>query len=64
MTHVNFLFHRLLVSETQTDRQDKFVIDIYIYIHTRMPVATLPDSNLSHQISCLCVFSVCLSVSL
>ena len=38
MTHVNFLFHRLLVSETQTDRQtdrqDKFVIDIYIYIQT------------------------------
>ena len=35
MTHVNFLFHRLLVSETQTDRQtdrqDKFVKDIYIY---------------------------------
>ena len=32
MTHVNFLFHRPLVSETQTDRQDKFVIYIYIYI--------------------------------
>ena len=49
MTHVNFLFHRLLVSETQTDRQtdrqDKFVIDIYIYIYTRIPVATLPDSS-------------------
>ena len=30
MTHVNFLLHRLLFSETQTDRQDKFVIDIYI----------------------------------
>ena len=27
MTHVNFLFHKLLVSETHTDRQDKFVID-------------------------------------
>ena len=32
MTHVNFLVHRLLVSETQTDRQDKFVTDIYLYI--------------------------------
>ena len=36
MTNVNILFHRLLVSETQTDRridrQDKFVIDTYIYI--------------------------------
>ena len=31
MTHVIFLFHRLLVSETQTDRQDKYVIDIHIY---------------------------------
>ena len=30
MTHVNFLFHRLLVSETHTDRQDKFVIDIQV----------------------------------
>ena len=33
MTHINFLFHRLLVSETQTDRQtyrhDKFVIEHY-----------------------------------
>ena len=28
MTHVNFLLHRLLFSETQTDRQDKFVIDV------------------------------------
>ena len=49
MTHVNFLFHRLLVSETHTDRQVKFVIDIYIYmyiyIYTRIPVATLPDSS-------------------
>ena len=27
MTHVNCLFHRLLVSETQTDRQDKCIID-------------------------------------
>ena len=26
MTHVNFLFHRLLVSETQTDRHDKHLI--------------------------------------
>ena len=34
MTHVNFLFHRLLVSKTHTDRQDKFVIDIYVYIYT------------------------------
>ena len=37
MTHVNFLVHRPLVSETQTDRQtdrqDKFVIDIYMYIY-------------------------------
>merc|ERR1739842_131683 len=33
MTHVNFLLHRLLFSETQTDRQDKFVIDIYIYLY-------------------------------
>ena len=31
MTHVNF-FHRLLVSETQTDRQDKFAIDICMQI--------------------------------
>ena len=31
MTHVNVLFHRLLVSETQIDRQDKFVIYIYVY---------------------------------
>merc|ERR1739842_164320 len=31
-THVNFLFHRLLVSETHTDRQDKFVIDIYFFL--------------------------------
>ena len=34
LMHVNFLFHRLLVSEIQTDRQtdiqDKFVVDIYI----------------------------------
>ena len=28
-----FLLHRLLFSETQTDRQDKFVIDMYIYIN-------------------------------
>ena len=34
MTHVNFLFQILLVSETQTDRQDKFVI----YIYTAAPV--------------------------
>ena len=27
MTHVNILLHRLLVSETQTDRQYKNVID-------------------------------------
>ena len=27
MTHVIFLLHRLLFSETHTDRQDKFVID-------------------------------------
>ena len=33
MTHVNFLAHKPLVSETQTDRQDKFVIDIYVYIY-------------------------------
>ena len=36
MIHVIFLLQRLLVSETQTDRQmdiqDKFVIDICIYI--------------------------------
>ena len=29
MAQFNLLFLRLLVSETQTDRQDKFVIDIY-----------------------------------
>ena len=28
MTHEHSLFHRLLVSETQTDRQDRFVIDM------------------------------------
>ena len=33
MTHVNFLLHRLLVSETQTDRQDKVVIYIYIHLY-------------------------------
>ena len=37
MIHVNFLFQRLLGSETQTDRQtdrqDEFVIDIYIHIY-------------------------------
>ena len=33
MTHVNFLVHRPLFSETHTDRKDKFVIDIYIYIY-------------------------------
>ena len=27
MTHVNILLHILLVSETQTDRQNKFVVD-------------------------------------
>ena len=32
MSHVNILSHRLLFSETQTDRQDTFVIDIHIYI--------------------------------
>ena len=36
MAQVNFLFLRLLVSETQTDRQTdrqgKFVIDIYVPI--------------------------------
>ena len=36
MTHVNFLLHRLLLRETHTDRQDKFVIDIYIYIYKGM----------------------------
>ena len=30
MTHVIFLLHRLLFSETHTDRQDKFVIDAYL----------------------------------
>ena len=37
MTHDNFLFHRPLVSDTQTDRQtdrqDKYIIDIYIFIY-------------------------------
>ena len=33
MNQINILFHRLLFSETQTDRQDKFVIDIYIYTY-------------------------------
>ena len=33
MTHVNFLVHRLLVSETQTDRQLKCIIDINICIY-------------------------------
>ena len=50
MTHVNFLIHRLLASETQTDRQDKFVIDIYIYIYTYIfkeifQRYTAPDHN-------------------
>ena len=36
MTHVNFLFHKLLVSETQTDRQDNCIIDIYINIYTHI----------------------------
>ena len=51
MTHVNF-FHRLLVSETQTDRQNKIVIHIYVYIKddpnpgnvTSFLVSTFTDS--------------------
>ena len=39
MTHVNILMVGRIVSETQTDRQLKFIID------TRIPVATLPDSS-------------------
>ena len=33
MTHVNILMVGRIVSETQTDRQLKFIIDIYIYIY-------------------------------
>ena len=33
MTHVNILMVRRIVSETQTDRQLKFIIDKYINIY-------------------------------
>ena len=33
MTHVNILMVGRIISETQTDRQLKFIIDIYIYIN-------------------------------
>ena len=37
MTHVNFLIHRILVSEKQTgiwtDRQTRQICNIYIYIY-------------------------------
>ena len=56
MTHVNFLLHRLLVSETQTDiqtyRQDKFVIDIYIYIYIYIYI--LEYRSLCSRILALC----------
>ena len=29
MTHVNFLFHRLLVSQTETDRQTRQICNRY-----------------------------------
>ena len=45
MTHVNILMVGRIVSETQTDRQLKFIIDIYIYKYTTIPLATLPDSS-------------------
>ena len=35
MTHVNILMVGRIVSETQTDRQLKFIIDIYIHTHTQ-----------------------------
>ena len=49
MTHVIFLFHRHLVSETQTDRQDKFLIYIYIYIYIYISVINV--SSLSVCVS-------------
>ena len=33
MTHVNFLVHRLLVSETQTDRQTIQICNRYMYMY-------------------------------
>ena len=53
MTHVNFLLHRLLFSETHTDRQDKFIIDIYIYIYIYIHISIT-------NLSCL---SVCVSLT-
>ena len=35
MTHVNFLLHRLLVSETQTDRQTRQICNRYIHIYIK-----------------------------
>ena len=32
MTHVNFLVHRLLVGETQTDRQTRQICNRYIHL--------------------------------
>ena len=52
MTHINFLIHRLLVSEIQTDRQDEFLIDIYIYIY--IYINLLQDVKTCRtQVSCL-----------
>ena len=49
MTQVNFLVHRLLVSETQTDRQDTFIIDIYIYIYGHFENDTIIN-NIVHNV--------------
>ena len=54
MTHVNFLLHRLLFSETQTDRQDKSVIDVYIkYIIYILIYISI--TNLSCLSVCVCL---------
>ena len=51
MTHVNFLLYRLLVSETQTYRQEKVVIDIIM--QTLIPIHYLKPFSATEYIAIL-----------
>ena len=63
MTHINFLFYRLLVSETQTDRHTRQICNRYIYLLQICLVClsvSLTKSLCEKILTCLLV---CLSVS-
>ena len=55
-THVNILIHRHIVSETQTDRQLKCIIDIYIYIYICIYIYYTIELSVCVSLTlCLCI---------